>query len=597
MNLPSDVFELVKKNLTNLIRAKAGSLVVILGPLLVILFAGLAFDNSNAYAVKIGTYVPAQNNITTTFLDQLRKEFKVVEYTKEEDCIEAIKETDINTCMVFSGNFTIGMPDKNKITFHVDYSRVNLVWTIMQVMTKEVSERTLQASQSLTKILLDTLDYTNARVQDQREEMVKLATQNELMHQNVQDLMAELGDIDLSFNEKEYNVGNLSSAKTQVKQWVDTALSIGDKGLSKATSFIDAAGSIVKQSSASQESKDALIKNMQKAVDDIKKLKADFAETKNLTQASFTNFDKQLTALNKAISNTKSALTQADTSRQFSLRVLEAISGLLDQSLVSLSTVQNALNDIENRITAIEIRDPKAISQPIVTAIKPIAQEKTYLNYLFPVLVVLIIMFTALLITPTLILLDKHSAASFRTYMTPVSDASYILANFITASILLFFQVVIILAIASIFFSNQIITNAPETILLLLMINSLFILIGMAVGYMFHSEEAATLGAVSVGALFLFISDVIIPIETMPEIFAYIASFNPYVLGSSLLRRAFLFDAPLLSLLEDILIMLGYIIAAALIASGIYLLTRRYSMQQLAKKLAPVFARVRFRKK
>ncbi len=594
---PADVFELVRKNLKNLIRAKAGSLVVILGPLIVIFLAGLAFDNSNAYAVKIGTYTPAPTNITVTFLDQLRTQFKVSEYKTEDACINAIKNTDINTCMVFSPDFTIGKPAQNQITFYVDYSRINLVWSIMQVMTKKVSEKTLQASQSLTKQLLDTLEFTQNKIKDEREVIVRLATENELINRNVQDLAAELGDIDLTFNEGEFPTQSLNSSKTQVKQWMDSTLSISEKGLSKATSFIDAADALVKGSSAGQQVKDQLLANFQKNVDDIKKLKSDMAETKSLTQAAFTNFDKQMSNLTEAITRTKSRLNQADTSRQLGLRVLQAITSLLDKSLISISDVQQALNDIDNRISAIEIKDPESITQPIVTSIKPIVQEKTYLNYLFPILSILIIMFTALLITPTLILLDKNSPASFRTYMTPVTDTSYILANFITASILLFLQTIIVLSIASVFFTGQIIANIPEALLLLVIINSVFILIGMIIGYAFNSEEAATLGAVSLGAIFLFLSDVIIPLESMPESFAYIASFNPYVLSSQLLRRALIFDQTLLSMFQDILLMLGYVAALALLATGVYMLTRRYSMQQLMQAIAPVFARVRFKKR
>ncbi len=593
----SDVIELVNKNLKNMIRAKAGSLVVILGPLFVIFLAGMAFDNSNVYAVKIGTYRPDADAVTTSLLDQLRDQFKVIEYGSQTECIDAIKNTDINTCMIFDANFTIGVPAKNQITFYVDYSRINLVWTIMQTMTQEVGATTLQASQNLTRIILDTLDYTHQRVADQREVVVRLTTENELILKNTQDLLAELGDLNLEFDESGFQLNNLTSAKTQVKQWVDSAISLGEKGLSKSTSFIDAANALVKTSGANSQAQANLLANFQKSVDEIKTLKATMAETKTLTQESFKKFDAQITRVQEAISNTKSNLQGADTSRQLSLRVLEAVAGLLDKSLLSIIEVQKAFNDIDNKINAIEIKDPAGITQPIVTTIKPIVQEKTYLNYLFPVLIVLVIMFTALLITPTLILLDKHSPASFRTYMTPVKDASYILADFITAFIILFLQVIIILAISSIFFSSQVLANIPEAILLLLIINSLFILIGMAIGYIFNNEETATLGAVTIGALMLFISDVIIPIESMPEAFAYIAGFNPYVLASSLLRRTLLFDQSLIAVYGDILILIGYIIAAALVASGIYLLTRRYSLQQLIKDLSPVLAKVHFKKK
>ena len=595
MNIAQEVIELVRKNLKNLVRAKASSLVVILGPLLVIFLAGLAFDNSNVYKVKIGTYRPDSNDITTAFLDQLRQEFKVIEYTSEDACVDAISKTDVNTCMVFSSNFTVGKPPSNEITFHVDYSRINLVWTILQAMTEKVSERTLQASKNLTKILLDTLEYAHQRITDQRQVVISLTTQNDLLDKNTQQLMAELSDVDLTFDESSVPLDQLISSKTQVKQWVDDALTVSDKGLSKSSSFIDAANALVKGSSAGNQVKDQLLANFQKSVDEIKKAKSDLAETKNLTQQSFEEFSKRLDAVAEQISNTKSRLQEADTTRQLGLRVLGAINILLDKSLLSIVEVQKAMNDIDNIISAIEIKDPNAVSQPIVTTIKPITQQKTYLNYLFPVLIVLVIMFTALLITPTMILLDKHSPASFRTYMTPVRDSSYIIANFITAFILLFLQTIIILAIASVFFSSQIISHVPTAILLLLFINSLFILIGMMIGYLFNNEETATLAAVSIGAIFLFISDVIIPIESMPEAFAYVARFNPYVLASQLLRRALLFGSSPLSMISDISILIGYIVAAALLASGIYMATRRYSLQQIGKNIAPVLSRFKKR--
>ena len=251
------------------------------------------------------------------------------------------------------------------------------------------------------------------------------------------------------------------------------------------------------------------------------------------------------------------------------------------------------LNDIDRRIRAIEITDAQAIAQPIVTSIKPIVQEKTYLNYLFPVLIVLVVMFTSLLITPTLILLDRNSPASVRTYMTPVKDWSYVLANFLTSFGLLFVQIIIILAIVSIFFAGDLVSNVPKALLLLLLSTSVFILLGMIVGYVFKSEETATLGAVSLGALFLFISDVIIPLESMPDIFAYIAGFNPYVLASSLLRRSLLFDSPFMDLLPDTLILFGYAIAAAFVAVGAYMMTRKYSLEFLMKGLSPYIARLR----
>ena len=170
---------------------------------------------------------------------------------------------------------------------------------------------------------------------------------------------------------------------------MQNALSLGDKGLSKAVSFIDSADKLVKGSSAGGKVKNKLLENFQKSVADIKKLQADMTQTKKLTKESFENFDAQIASITSEITSTKNRLKEADASRGLSLRVLQAIAGLLDKSLLNIITVQQALNDIDNRISAIEIRDPGAITQPIVTTVKPVIEEKTYLNYLFPVLIVL----------------------------------------------------------------------------------------------------------------------------------------------------------------------------------------------------------------
>ncbi len=581
MSIAGDVAELVKKNCRNLLRSKAGSLVVILGPLLVVFLAGLAFDNSNIYSVKVGVFNPDNSSTTTRFIEKLDKEFKIQEFYSEKDCVSAVRDTDTTVCMVFVPDFSVGIPPRNQITFYIDYSRMNLVWAVRNAMTGEIGEESLKASENLTGTLLSVIEFTQKEIVKERDALVRLSTENELMNQNAKDLLAELGDIDLTLD-NELPLANLSSSRTQLRQWVENSLELGNKGLGKAVSAIDAADKIVKASGGSE----TLIANFKASVDDIRSLQADMITSQNLTKDAFERFDAQFSVLISGIETTKAKLDEADTSRQLSLRVIESVRLLLDQSLLNVLEVQKSLNDIDRQIRAIEITDANAISQPIVTTIKPIVQEKTYLNYLFPVLIVLVLMFTALLISPTLILLDKKSPASFRSFMTPVKDMSYVIADFVTSFLILAVQAVIIMAIVRVFFSITL-QSLPFTVFLLILISAFFVLLGMIVGYSFNSEETATLAGVSVGALFLFVSDVIIPLESMPEVFGYIASFNPYVLGSSLLRRSMIFNSPITAMAPDTLVLLLYVVFFAFIAAGAFLITKGHSLQELAYTYAP----------
>ena len=76
---------LVQKNLKLLVRARASALIVILGPLLVIFLAGLAFDNTNLYAVRIGTYSPSYNDLSNSFIEKLWAVRRIGEIIDELD--------------------------------------------------------------------------------------------------------------------------------------------------------------------------------------------------------------------------------------------------------------------------------------------------------------------------------------------------------------------------------------------------------------------------------------------------------------------------------------------------------------------------------
>ena len=77
----------------------------------------------------------------------------------------------------------------------------------------------------------------------------------------------------------------------------------------------------------------------------------------------------------------------------------------------------------------------------------------------------------------------------------------------------------------------------------LLLVTTLFTFVGMIIGYWFTSEETATLAAISIGSIFLFLSNVILPLESMPAYIRNIAQFNPFVLGERLLRKTIFFGA------------------------------------------------------
>src|SRR3989344_7794435 len=101
------LFNAVKKNLLLLIKSRASFLVIMLGPLLVILLAGLAFDNSNTYRIKVGVYQPNETLETQSLLSKLNtSQFVLSKFDGPDVCINSIYDGSIHACIIIPDGFT-----------------------------------------------------------------------------------------------------------------------------------------------------------------------------------------------------------------------------------------------------------------------------------------------------------------------------------------------------------------------------------------------------------------------------------------------------------------------------------------------------------
>ena len=87
------LFNIIMKNYKILFRSKASSAVVVIGPLLIILLVGLAFNNNQSFQVNVGTYAPEKTALTNQFIDNLKAEgYEIFEYNSKAECIRKIEE-------------------------------------------------------------------------------------------------------------------------------------------------------------------------------------------------------------------------------------------------------------------------------------------------------------------------------------------------------------------------------------------------------------------------------------------------------------------------------------------------------------------------
>jgi ABC-type multidrug transport system permease subunit len=295
---------------------------------------------------------------------------------------------------------------------------------------------------------------------------------------------------------------------------------------------------------------------------------ADQLDTAQEQQDQILSSAKQnLQSLQSQLNQSASKINQMGTQRDSIVSQLDAMIALLDQNIATIDAVQQSVESMGDNLAQAEYNNAEDIVNPILTRIKPILEKKSYLDYTMPALVVLIVMFMSILLSSTIVMTEKESRAYFRNYIAPIPDYSFLISIFITNLVVVAVQALILLTIAQLAFGVSVFANVIYIIVAVLIISSIFIMIGMAIGYIFVSEETATLASISLASIFLLFSSFLIPLESLSETVSIIAQYNPFVLSESVLRQLIIFGTPL-TLSNEFLLLLLYIF---ILGAGVYI--------------------------
>ena len=561
-----NLVRIIIKDLKLLIRSPNSSLIIILAPLLVILLLGVAFDNANVFGITIGVHSTSYSPDVESLLTKLtEKEIHVVKYDSQEACIQDIKLGSANTCIVFPPDLSFTSNEQLVVTFHVDQSKINLVWMVMDTVNERFGTGAREVSKNLVTILINKLDASKSELEGKKATLSSLRTYTVDAQTSVGGISGDLQGLDFSYVENEtFPTDAMSKEIAAVEQ--------------NLTVFLDDAEDHVTSAKALTNTSSIVIK-LDSALEDVV-----FAQevVKGSASPSILRLQTTLDALKLNIETLKGQLVKAEELRDSATPKLELVTEQLNTGLGDITALESSFDAIVNDIKSIQVTNPEAIAQPFVTEIKPVVAPTTYLNYLFPSLIILVVMFISMLLSTTLVMMEKHSPAYFRNFISPTRNITFIIGTYLTNMFLVLIQIGIILLVAGYFFSAQIAPSLHLVVLVLLLSATFFTLWGMGIGYVFTSEETGTLATISSGSVFLFLSSVIIPIESMPALVRQIAAFNPFVICERVLRSVLLFQPEISVVQKDLLLIGGYSLVLFLSILAFEQVLNRHFIQKLA---------------
>jgi ABC-type multidrug transport system permease subunit/uncharacterized protein (UPF0335 family) len=545
------IIQIIRKNIRIVVKSKSTLLTIILGPLLVMFLLGLAFDNANIYRINIGVHFNEKNNLTKSFVDKLETRFRVIEYENPEKCVESIKLETINTCIIFPENMSIEENKTNEVQFYVDYSKINLVWMIRDVIMSSLEERSEEITQDLTNQLLEKIERIETEVKEKQPVLIEMTTINNILGENVKNMQTRLNELDTSFNSASFKVSEIKGQITKLK-------TLGSDSINSCNDTLNYIKSLVSSSNLSASEKNSINSKIIDAQNDLNSIKSNMNSIYN---------DENSGELNILISNLVSKISEAEKKFIEINKTLQNFSQSLDYSKTKLSEgllgiikLQESFNKINKEIKGIEIRSAEKIVKPITITIKPLSYKKTHLNFLFPTLITIVLMFVSIMLSSLMVIIEKNSPAYFRNFISPTHQSIFSIATIITTLLIVIPQFLILFLIAMLYVKTELLTSFWSSLGIAFLSIMVFTLIGMLIAQFFKREETVMIAALIISTLLLFLSNTIIPIESMNIVLARIANYSPFVVSEFLFRHSLIFQTKLAGVSFQLEILCFYII-------------------------------------
>ncbi len=495
------LFTLIKKNFQLIMRSKSSAVMIILGPLLLIILMGAAFNTASVYGIRIGTYSEEYSPLAESIIYELNQQsYSTQKVDSEQVCIDGVRNGIFHVCAVFPKDIKVA--EGGNIKFYVDNTKTNLVYLVTETISSEIGKKSQDLSLQLTKGVVDTLNSIESEIKDREDLLTELITTNQEDEVIIKTMGDDVAGMNLNHQITDLPLGVL---KSQIN---GTALA----------SF------------------NAVEKKIETILDDTAK-----AEAKR-----------------KKISDRILTLEQNTEATKITIEQVEATFTAIKKDIASVK--ETGVSDIVN---------------PISSEIQPITAEKTHLNFIFPTLLVMIIMFVSMLLTSTLEIRERISKVYFKNFITPTSNAMFTLSNYITNLLILILQTAILLGAAAYFFFSNITASLPLLLTVLFIIISIFLFFGIILGSLFKTEETNTITVISMGFIMVFFSSAILPIEILPSVIRNIATFNPFYTSETILNQIILFQAPLTVVKTQFMLLASYLLGAVILTSIVKKITMR----------------------
>ncbi len=568
---------MVQAQVVRLWRAKTPLIVALLGPLLVMMLVGVAYDGQTAAGIRVGAYVPDASGLSADVLATLESNRVLVRsYDNESACQDAVRSGERHACLVFSSPFGLAAGN-NTIAIVIDGSNLALAGVLAEGLFTNLENQSTMISANLTSQLVGALDSVQRSAAQGKAYIVTLTTSNTDALNALKTGEAALAGVDASVSVSNISVGSVEEGTRAIENATSSAIATANKLLYAMRADLANVSASVNASNATSAERTQVAGLVGDVTEGLEKAINEMAALNRSVNGSVKTVSASLSVVQDQFVQAKDKIAVMVGAKSAVATQLANAQQSLTQALVQVTQLQQSLDAIQAASKDL-VTDPSRVARPIRSVVRPL-KATTRLAGVSPALLVLVVAFGGLLLTPRLVNMERHSGARLRMALLPFPRELQTVATVITGCIVIAAQALVLVLILALLFSQSV--AAPlSTFLVLLITGVSFVLLGTAVSQLFATEEAALLVTLALGTALLMISGIIVPIEWMPSGLAAIARYNPILIAVALVRQTAVFGTWVIGA-HGIGSLLAWLVAAVLLAAGSLLSSRDASLERL----------------
>ncbi len=506
---------IIRKNMRNILRSKSSSAAILLGPLLIILIVGVVFNSSGDPVIGI-----VSSDSSAPYEQSLADSFIILEYTSSDACSQDVRRGVINGCVVF-------LPGRASLI--VDPTQSAVYYPLLEKITSRLDAQTGLIREGLSEEVLSAL--STARV-------------------NLYSDASVSKNISASLTSLQRDLAVLRDSSGSV--FTSISLVSPQRFLSLVDSVVDA-----------QNEYRSLAFSLHSAFDELASSQGDNSsrEVANEFLSSLQRVDNgsidDLRSIAVSLERTAQSVSEIEFRQQELYTQANILGASLSSTRVLVDALQSSLEETQS-VLFVNI-SVSELSDPLLTVVEPVSVPDD-ISTLFPSFLVLLIMFTSLLLASQLVISERSSRAYFRNFITPTPDWLFVLSMYATTLLVVLIQVILLSVVSSFFISFSLSEHLFTTSILLFSIITFFSFLGVLMGYLFNTRESVLLSAITVSAILLLVSDVVLPIHSLPGLIEFFVQANPFVLSNQLLIGALVFQFSLSELIAYLFVLWLYAI-------------------------------------